>query len=116
MRHLRQCKAHVRPVYETMVYDSDIAMERSSTLGLRLTGGLSHKASNAVEPSTSDLDPLKKNGGHNLLVAAMEKLVKAEALRTQQKFDDIFKRRSARRHGQHETRYIRKGDSGTTCA
>ena len=82
MRQLRQYKARVRPEYETIVGDSDTAMARRSTLGLHFF---------------TDLDPIKKDGGHKLVVAALETLDKLEVLRKQQKFDDI--KRSVRRCG-----------------
>ena len=100
--HLRQCKARVLLECETIVEYPNVAEERRATLGLRLTRGLSYKASGAVRSLFSDFDPLTKDGDTKLVAAVLEKLGKAEVLRKRQKFDDLFKR-SARRHGQDVT-------------
>ena len=54
-------------------------------------------------------EPLKADGGHKLVVAALENLVQAAMLGEQQKFDDFFKR-SVRRRGQVVTDTVRENE------
>ena len=107
MVHLKQYRARVRLEYESILGDTDWAKERRATLGMRLTRGLTHKAWEAVESVLEDVAPLKQDGGHKLVLTALEKMDKAEVLRKQQKFDDFFKR-STRRHGQEMGDYLRE--------
>ena len=105
LRHLRQYKARVRLEHETLSGDSDYAKEKRANFGPRLTRGLTGKAWDAIDHLLLDLEPLKQDGGHRLVISALDKLDKAEVLQKQQRFDDFFKR-SVRRHGQEITDYI----------
>ena len=107
LRHLREYKARVRLEYEALTGDSDYAREKRASFGLRLTRGLTGKAWDAIDHLLVDLDPLKVDGGHRLVVAALDKLDKAEVLQKQQRFDDFFKR-CTRKHGQGIADYIRE--------
>ena len=106
-KHLRQYKARVRLEYEAIIGDTDWAKEKRASLGVRLTRGLTGKAWDAIDGLLGNLDPLKVDGGHKLVVAMLDKLDKAEVLQKQQRFDDFFKR-SARRYGQDMSDYIRE--------
>ena len=107
MTFMKQYKQRVRLEYEAIIGDNDWANSQRATLGLRLTRGLSGRAWDAVESLLEDLTKLKTEGGHKLVITALEKLDKAEVLRKQNKFDEFFKR-SLRRHGQEMQEYVRQ--------
>ena len=107
MRHLKQYKARVTIEYEGVIGDNEEAQRKRATLGLRLTRGLTFKAWDAVEPLLEQIEDLKKDGGHLLVVAALERLDKEEVVRKQAKFDTFFER-SWRRTGQEMSDYIRE--------
>ena len=107
MIYMKQYRQRVGLEYEAIFGDTDWAKSQRATLGLRMTRGLTGRAWDAVEPLLADLEALKVDGGHKAVIAALEKLDKAEILRKQSKFDDFFKR-SLRRHGQEMQEYVRQ--------
>ena len=107
MTYMKQYKQRVGLEFEAIVGENDWAKAQKNTLGLRLTRGLSGRAWDAVEALLEDLGKLKTEGGHVLVIAALEKLDKAEILRKQSKFDEFFKR-SLRKHGQDMQEYVRQ--------
>ena len=124
-RFLKQYKARVSVEFEANCGTTDQAKERRATMALRLTRGLTGKAWDLVEPLLADMGKLKTEGGHKLIVAALDTLDKEAVLRKQEKFDDFFKR-SWRKPGQEMADYIREKeqkymelsrlDSGTTIS
>ncbi len=60
-----------------------------------------------MEPLLQDLEKLKVEGGHKLVLLSLDTLDKEAVLKKQEKFDDFFKR-SWRRQGQEIGDYIRE--------
>ena len=106
-KYLKQYKSRVLIEYETTVGDSEVAKECRVNLALRLTRGLTGKAWDIVEPLLQDLEKLKVEGGHKLVLLSLDTLDKEAVLKKQEKFDDFFKR-SWRRQGQEIGDYIRE--------
>ena len=106
-RYLKQYRARVNIEFETQGGDSEVAKERRANLALRLTRGLTGKAWDIVEPLMEQMDQLKVEGGHKLVLIALDTLDKEAVLKKQEKFDDFFKR-SWRRQGQEIGDYIRE--------
>ena len=113
MRHLKQYKSRVLVEYESVIGTGEEAQKKKASLGLRLTRGLTYKAWDAVEPLLDKVEDLKKDGGHKLVVAALERLGKEEGGRKQAKLDTFFER-SWRRTGQEMADYIREKQKSTT--
>ena len=72
MRYMKKYKELVRLEYEAKHSDDDWANSQRATLGLRLTRGLSGRAWDAVKPLLRDLTKLMTDGGHKLVITALE--------------------------------------------
>merc|ERR1712194_386903 len=103
---LRQYRLRVGIEYETWSGDSEKAVENRSSLGLRLTRGLTGRAWTVVEPLLADMKSLKVDTGHRLILKALESLDKEEVVRKQMKFDECFKK-SWRKKGTDMATYLR---------
>lgn len=107
VKYLKQYRTRAMVEYESYIGTSEAVREKKASFGLRLTRGLSGKAWDVVEPLLDDLAALKVDGGHMLVIAALDRLDKEAVIRKQEKFDDFFKR-SWRRNGQEMGDYIRE--------
>ncbi len=80
MKCVKQYRARVLVEYETNIGDAEVVKERRASLALRLTGGLSGKAWDIIEPLLADLAPMKVYGAHRLALAALNTLDKEAVL------------------------------------
>ena len=103
---LREYRMRVAVEYSSQSVTTELGKEKRANLGLRLTRGLTGRAWRAVEPLLQNMEALSKDGGHTLIIDALEALDKVAVARKQQKFDDFFKR-SRRRRGQEIIEYLR---------
>merc|ERR1712194_82486 len=102
---LRQYRLRVGIEDETWSGDSEQAVENRSSLGLRLTRGLTGRAWTVVEPLLADMESLKADTGHRLILKAFESLDKEAVVRKQMKFDECFKN-SGRQEGTEMATYL----------
>ncbi len=90
---LKEYESRVNIMYESIDgEDAEAVLKKKKMLGVRLLNGLHKKAWRQIEPLTKQLDSLKVDGGHKIVVNKLKGLGAEGIKKKKEAFEKFFKR------------------------